>query len=43
MDLAIAINTTGLQPEPFDLSCQPQICLVALRKRLLKPGVNPLK
>jgi len=40
MDLAIAINTTGLQPELFDLSRQSQICLVALRMRLLKSGVK---
>ncbi|EOQ27199.1 hypothetical protein WEU_03713 [Citrobacter sp. KTE32] len=40
MDLAIAINTTGFQPELFDLSRQSQICLVALRMRLLKPGVK---
>ena len=40
MDLAIPVNTTGLQPELFDLSRQSQICLVALRMRLLKPGVK---
>jgi MFS family permease len=40
MDLAIAINTTGLQPELFDLSRQSQICLVALRIGLLKLGVK---
>ena len=27
MDLAIAINATGLQPELFDLSSQSEICL----------------
>ncbi|KIQ52969.1 hypothetical protein TA05_01795 [Citrobacter rodentium] len=36
MDLAIAINATGLQPELFDLSCQPEM-------RLLKPGVKPTR
>src|SRR5690606_12016214 len=40
MDLAITINATGLQPELFNLSCQSQIYLVALRMRLLKPGVK---
>ena len=40
MDLAIAINATGLQPELFDLSCQPQIRLIPLKMRLLKPGVK---
>lgn len=40
MDLAITINATGLQPELFDLSRQSQVCLVALRMRLLKPGVK---
>lgn len=40
MDLAIAINATGLQPELFDLSCQPQIYLMVLRMRLLKSGVK---
>lgn len=40
MDLAITINATGLQPELFDLSRQSQIYLVALRIRLLKPGVK---
>lgn len=28
MDLAIAINATGLQPELFDLSCQSEIRLM---------------
>ncbi|MNC06951.1 hypothetical protein D3C75_544780 [compost metagenome] len=28
MDLAIAINVTGLQQELFDLSCQPQMRLM---------------
>jgi hypothetical protein len=28
MDLAIAINATGLQPELFDFSCQPEIRLM---------------
>ena len=40
MDLAITINATGLQPELFDLSCQSQVCLMALGMRLLKPGVK---
>jgi len=40
MDLAITINATGLQPELFDLSRQSQSYLVALRIRLLKPGVK---
>lgn len=40
MDLAITINATGLQPELFNLSRQSQIYLVALRMRLLKPGVK---
>ena len=40
MDLAIAINTAGLQPELFNLSRQSQISLVELRIRLLKPGVK---
>jgi len=40
MDLAITINTTGFQPELFDLSRQSQIYLVALRIRLLKTGVK---
>lgn len=40
MDLATAINATGLQSELFDLSRQSQIYLVALRIRLLKLGVK---
>jgi len=30
MDLAVAINASRFQPELFDLSCQSQICLMAL-------------
>lgn len=33
-------TSTGLQPELVDLSRQSQIYLVALRMRLLKPGVK---
>ena len=40
MDLAITINATGLQSKLFDLSRQSQIYMVALRMRLLKPGVK---
>jgi hypothetical protein len=40
MNLVIAINTTGPQPELFDLFRQSQICLMALRMRLLKQGVK---
>jgi len=44
MDLAIAITASRFQPELFNLSCQPQIYLMALRMRLrlllLKPGVK---
>ncbi len=40
MDLAITIDAARLKPELFDLSRQSQIYLVALRIRLLKPGVK---
>ncbi|GCV54567.1 hypothetical protein HmCmsJML046_01391 [Escherichia coli] len=40
MDLEIAVNASRFQPELFNLSCQPQINLMELRMRLLKPGVK---
>lgn len=40
MDLAITIDVSRFQPELFNLPCQSQICLMALRMRLLKPGVK---
>ncbi|EGB90206.1 TPA: transposase [Escherichia coli] len=40
MDFAITIDASRFQPELFNLSCQSQVCLMALRMRLLKPGVK---
>lgn len=40
MDFAITIDASRLQPELFNLSCQSQVCLMALWMRLLKPGVK---
>ncbi|SNU37607.1 conserved hypothetical protein [Klebsiella grimontii] len=40
MDLAIAINATGLQPELFDLSCQLLFVDGRVRPVFLYPGIK---